>query len=138
MMKSDSPPPASSSTAVDNTEVSSQRTLPEQGEVPEAAKTVPKGDTSAGPQPNVIPETHTVPETEEQPSLPEGGAPTTHASFVNAEAPDTLMRALQGAIIVEEHRTLMGTVIENVQSVKSGPSEAYRSEERRVGKECRN
>ena len=86
-----------------------------------------RGHVQFGPQPNVAPETHMVPETEEQPSLPEGGAPTTPASSVNAEAPDTLMRALQGTIIVEEHRTLMGTVIEKVQSAKSGLSEANTS-----------
>ena len=37
------------------------------------------------------------------------------------------MGALQSATIVEEHRTLMGTVIANVQSVKSGLNEAYTS-----------
>ena len=37
------------------------------------------------------------------------------------------MRVLHGAIIVKEHRTLMGTVIEKVQSTKSGLSEAYTS-----------
>ena len=85
MMESESPPPASSPTAADNTEVSSQRTLPELGEVPEAAKTMSRGDASAaenmgeptpmetgdgghvqfGPQPNVIPETHTAPKSDE-------------------------------------------------------------------------
>ena len=34
------------------------------------------------------------------------------------------MEALRGASIVEEHRTLMGTVLERVQSVKSGLTEA--------------
>nr|XP_020189043.1 uncharacterized protein LOC109774690 [Aegilops tauschii subsp. strangulata] len=148
MMESESPPPASSPTAVDNTEVSSQRTLPEQGEVPETAKTVPKADTSAsksmgeptpmetgdggqvqfGPQPNVIPETYTVPEIEEQPSLPEGGAPTTPASSINAEAPDTLVRALQSTIIVEEHLTLMADTSE-VKALKSALAEAKKEAE---------
>ena len=99
MMESDSPPPASSPTVADNTEVSSQRTVPEQGEVPEAAKnmgeptpmeTGDSGHVQFGPQPNVIPETYTVSESEEQPSSQEGGAPTIPATFVNAEAPDTL------------------------------------------------
>ena len=53
--------------------------------------------------------------------------PITPASSANAEAPDTLVRALQSATIVEEHRTLMGMVIEKVQSAKSGLSEAYTS-----------
>ena len=37
------------------------------------------------------------------------------------------MEALQGASIVEEHRILMGTVIERVRSVKSGLTEACTS-----------
>ena len=43
---------------------------------------------------------------------------------VQPEAPDNLLEALRGASIVEEHRILMGTVIEKVQSVKSGLTEA--------------
>ena len=46
---------------------------------------------------------------------------------VHPEAPDTLTEALRGASIVEEHRTLMGTVIERVQSVKSGLTETCTS-----------
>ena len=45
----------------------------------------------------------------------------------NPEAPDTLMEALQRASIVEEHRTLMGVVVEKVQSAKSGLNEAFTS-----------
>ena len=37
------------------------------------------------------------------------------------------MEALQSASIVEEHRTLMGTVVEKVRSAKSGLNEAYTS-----------
>ena len=147
MMESESPPPASPPTATDNTEVLSRRTLPGQGEVREAAKTAPKGDTPAaenmgeptpmetgdgghvqfGPQPNVIPETHMAPESGEQPPSKEGGASTPPATSVNPEAPDTLVGALQSATIVEEHRTLMGTVVEKVRSAKSGLNEAYTS-----------
>ena len=47
MIESESPPPASSPTAADNTEVLSRRTLPGQGEVQEAAKTAPKVDSPA-------------------------------------------------------------------------------------------
>ena len=46
---------------------------------------------------------------------------------VHSEAPDTLLEALQGASIVEEHRILMGTVVERVQSAKSGLTEACTS-----------
>ena len=48
-------------------------------------------------------------------------------SSVHPEAPDNLLEALQGASIVEEHRILMGTVVERVQSVKSGLTEAWTS-----------
>ena len=117
---------------MDNTEVLYRRTLLCQEEVREAAKTEPKGDTPAaenmgeptpmetgygghvqfGPQPNVIPETHTSPESDERPPSKEGGAPTPPATSVNPEAPDTLVGALQSAAIMEEHHTLMGTVVE--------------------------
>ena len=35
------------------------------------------------------------------------------------------MEALRGASVMDEHRVLMGTVIEKVQSAKSGLNEAY-------------
>ena len=38
-----------------------------------------------------------------------------------------LMDALQSASVLEEHRTVMGTVVEKVHSVKSGPNEAFTS-----------
>nr|XP_040251763.1 myosin heavy chain-like [Aegilops tauschii subsp. strangulata] len=122
-----------------------------QGEVWEAAKTAPKGDTPTaknmgeptsmetgdgghvqfGPQPNVIPETHTAPESDEQPPSKEGGAPTPPATSVNPEAPDTLVGALQSAAIVEEHRTLMGTVVEKAAMQASASHAAEASELRR-------
>lgn len=43
------------------------------------------------------------------------------------EAPDTLMHMLQHASIPEEHRTLMGTVLERIRSMKSGLNEAFTS-----------
>ena len=46
---------------------------------------------------------------------------------VHPEAPDNLLEALRGASIVEEHRILMGTVVERVQFVKSGLTEACTS-----------
>ena len=78
-----------------------------------------------GPQPNIIPETHTAPESSKQPPSREGGVPVPPVTSVQREAPDNLLEALRGASIVEEHRILMGTVIEKVQSVMSGLTEAY-------------
>lgn len=46
---------------------------------------------------------------------------------VQPETPDNLLEALRGASIVDEHRVLMGTVIEKVQSAKSGLAEACTS-----------
>ena len=56
-----------------------------------------------------------------------GGASTPLATSKNPEASDTLVEALRRASIVEEHRTLMGTVVEKVQSTKSGLNEAFTS-----------
>ena len=146
-MDSGSLPAASSPKAMDDAEVLSRRTFPGQGEVQEAIKVVPEGDTSAaghmgeqipletgdgghiqfGPQPNTIPEAHTAPESGKQPPSKEGGAPIPPVTSVHPEAPDTLLEALQSASIVEEHRILMGTVVERVQSIKSGLTEACTS-----------
>ena len=43
---------------------------------------------------------------------------------VHPGAPDNLMEALRGAFVMDEHRVLMGVVIEKVQSAKSGLNEA--------------
>ena len=53
--------------------------------------------------------------------------PILPVTSVHPEAPDTLLEALRGASIVEEHRTLMGMVIEMIQSTKSGLTEACTS-----------
>ena len=45
----------------------------------------------------------------------------------NPEAPNTLAEALQCTSIMEEHCTLMGVVVEKVQSAKSGLNEAFTS-----------
>ena len=46
---------------------------------------------------------------------------------VHLGTPDNLMEALRGASIMDEHRVLMGAVIEKVQSTKNGLNEAYAS-----------
>ena len=56
-----------------------------------------------------------------------GGASTPPATSVNPEALDTLVEALRHASVVEEHRTLMGMVVEKIQSAKSGLNEAFTS-----------
>ena len=44
---------------------------------------------------------------------------------VNPEATPALEEALQRASIVEEHRTLMGVIMEKVQSAKSRLNDAF-------------
>ena len=119
-------------------------TFPGQGETQEAIRVAPEGETSAaghmgeqipmetgdgghiqfGPQPNKISEVRTAPESGKQPPSKEGGAPILTVTSVHPDAPDTLLEALQGASIVEEHRILMGTVVERVHFAKSGLTEA--------------
>nr|XP_040258220.1 tropomyosin alpha-1 chain-like [Aegilops tauschii subsp. strangulata] len=68
------------------------------------------------------------PGSDEQPPPKErGGASAPSATSINPEAPNALEEALQGASIVEEHRTLMGAVMEKVQSAKNRLNEAFRS-----------
>ena len=100
-------------------------------------KTTPEGDTSAVQGPghaapsgtnNKGPELSGLqPETTPGSSkyIPSKGVCTPTAASRNQEAPDTLMDVLQHASISEEHRTLMGTVVERILSAKSGLNEAF-------------
>ena len=63
-------------------------------------------------------------ESGKQPPSKEGGAPIPPVTYVHPEPPDTLLEALQSASILEEHCVHMGTVVERVQSAKSGLTEA--------------
>ena len=53
--------------------------------------------------------------------------PIPPVTSVHPKAPDALMEAMRSASIVEEHHTLMGTVVERVQSSKSGLTEGCTS-----------
>ena len=61
-----------------------------------------------------------------KPLSKEGETPVPMTS-VHPEASDSLLETLRGASIDEEHHTLMSTVIEKVQSAKSGLTEACAS-----------
>ena len=137
-------PPAAYSPKAKGDEVLSQRTFPGQGESQEAVRVALEGETSAaghmgkqipmeaggggrvqfGPPPNTILETYMASESGVQPPSREGGAPSPSASSINPEAPDILVEALQSASIVEEHRSLMGTVVGNIQAAESGLNES--------------
>ena len=86
-----------------------------------------EGRIQFGPQPDSIPETDTAPESGAQPPSKEGGMPIPPVTPVQPGAPDNLLEVLRGASIVDEHHVLMGTVIERVQSTKSGLTEACSS-----------
>ena len=87
---------------------------------------VDESHNSLGSQPNTVPEPQVVPNSGRQP-LSKEGEPLVPMTSVHPEAPDNLLEALQGASIDEEHHTLMSTVIEKVQSAKSGLTEACAS-----------
>ena len=102
-------------------------------------KTRPEGDTSAVQGPGCAAPTGTnnkgpglsdlQPEMTLRSSkhIPLKGVRTPTAASRDPEAPDTLMDILRHAPVSEEHRTLMGTVVERVLSAKSGLNEAFTS-----------
>ena len=53
-----------------------------------------------------------------------GGLPTPPASSVRAELLGGLSTALKNTSIVDEHRALMGLVVERIQSAESGLNES--------------
>ena len=57
--------------------------------------------------------------------IPLKGVRTPLAASRDPEVPHTLMDILRHAPVSEEHRTLMGTVVERVLSAKSGLNEAF-------------
>ena len=59
---------------------------------------------------------------------------------IQPEAPDNLLEVLKGASIDEEHRAIMSTVVQKVQSAKSRLTEACTSllTGFEVSKECLN
>ena len=132
-MESGTPPKAPSSKQVNHTEASSQRD-PGQGGEGKTVKAAPGGQTSGArdmgekiptgvdgvdhlefvPQPDTVPETNTAPESGGQPPLTEGGALVSPETSAQPEVPDNLSTTLKSTSIVEEHRALMGAVIEKI------------------------
>ena len=79
-----------------------------------------------GPQPNTVPDPPAILGSGWRPPSKKGKTPVPVTS-VHPEAPDNLLGALHSASIDEEHRTIMSTVIQKVQSTKSGLTEACAS-----------
>ena len=76
--------------------------------------------------PDTAPESSTVPDRGRR-TPSKRGKPSEPAASVQPEVPDNLLEVLDGASIDEEHRTIMSTVIQKVQLVKSGLTEACAS-----------
>ena len=132
IVASESPPEAPSPKPRCDTEVSSQ-SVPEQGgHVPGAGhvgaaaprRVVNGGDLEFGPQPDKVPDTSKALGSGERPYSTEGDLPTPPVAFVHVELPGGLSTALKNASVVEEHRTLMGTVVGKIQSAESGLNES--------------
>ena len=126
-------PPAVSPRTADDAEVASWQTpgqeevvLEEpQGDLPDSRSQddkTPQGSKS-GFVPDTAPESSTVPDRGRR-TPSKRSKPSEPAASVQPEVPDNLLEVLDGASIDEEHRTIMSTVIQKVQSVKSGLTEA--------------
>jgi len=128
----DTPPEAPSPKPGRDTEVSSQQDPDQGGHTSGAGYTgamVPMsveggGDLGFGPLPDTVPETFEAPGSGRQPPLTEGGEPALRATSVLPEVEGSLSTALNSASIVDEHRSLMGAVIEKIQSAESGLNES--------------
>ena len=135
-MDSDPLSTATSPCPTDNTEVLSREALGRGETVPEA----PQGDLSDsgsrgnkapegsefGPQPNTTPEPPVVSDSGRRPPSKRGKT-LVPVTSVHPEALGNLLDALRSASIDEEHRTIMSTVVQKVQSAKSGLTEACAS-----------
>ena len=131
-LESETPPRAPSPKLGCDTEVSSQRDQSREGRTSgagHAGAAVPMnvdggGDHGFGPQPDTVTETLKAPESGRQPLLTGGGDPAPPATSIQPKAPGGLSAALEGASIIDEHRTLMGAVVEKIQAAESGLNES--------------
>ena len=79
-----------------------------------------------GSQPVTAPEPPKAPDSRRHP-LAKESEPAVPVTSAQPEASDNFLEVLRGASIEDEHRTLMGTVIEKVRSAKSGLTNACTS-----------
>ena len=103
MMESETPPPATPPHEAGDPEVTSRRVSPDPAR--------PEGNPMATRSP-------------QYPALKERNQKSPAASGMRS---DVLRDLLEQAAISEEHRTLMGTVIERISSAESGLHEAFMS-----------
>ena len=117
----DSLPTASTPRDADDAEVGSREGTHQEEEVLEVPQgSLPDFGPDSAPEPSVVPESGGRP-------LRKKGKTVTPAASVQPEAPDSLLEALNGASIDEEHRTVMSAVIQKVQLARSGLTEACSS-----------
>ena len=117
----DSLPTASTPRDADDAEVGSQEGTHQEERASEVSQdNLPDIAPDSALEPIVAPEFGGRP-------LRKKGKTVTPAASVQPEAPDSLLEALNGASIEEEHRTIMSAVIQKVQLAKSGLTEACSS-----------
>ena len=75
-------------------------------------------------EPDKVLEAFKAPGSGERPPSTEGGLTSPPATSVYAELPGGLLTALRNASIIDEHRTLMGTVVGKIQAAESGLNES--------------
>ena len=129
-------PPAASPCAADDAEVASRQApeqeeaVPEelQGNLPDSRSEGDKGPqgSKSGFVPDIAPESSTVPDRSRR-TPSKRSKSSEPAASVQPEVPDNLLEVLDGASIDEGHCTIMSTVIQKVQSTKSGLTEACAS-----------
>ena len=117
----DSLPTASTPRDTDDAVVGSREGTRQEEEAPEVSQdNLPDFAPDSAPDPIVAPESGGRP-------LRKKGKTVTPAASVQPEMPGSLLEALNGASIEEEHRTVMSAVIQKVQLAKSGLTEACSS-----------
>ena len=135
-MNSLSLPTATSPRPTDDAEVESEKGLNQeevvleapQGDLPDSrskGEKTPQGSKS-GFVPDTAPESSTVPDRGRR-TPSKRSKPSEPAASVQPEVLDNLLEVLDDASIDEGHRTIMSTVIQKVQSAKSGLTEACAS-----------
>ena len=81
------------------------------------------GGRGSGPQPDTVLEALKAPRSGRQPLLTGGGDPSPPTAFVQPKASGGLSTTLESASIIDEHRALMGMVIEKIQAAERGLNE---------------
>ena len=105
-----------------------------QGRIPDAehvgykipADRADESRSKPGSEPETVPEPSMVPDAGRRP-LAREGEPSVPMTSIMREASYSLLEALRGASMYDEHRTLMSAVIQKVLSAKSGLTEACTS-----------